>query len=100
MFEEYNKNGAVKTSITYRRGKLHGPSRLYTPGNHLISYTEYVNGKREGPAFSYYDNEQPKVLAYRKNDKLDGTAKEFNRRGELVRVVTYKDGEEIKSVKF
>ena len=32
--------------------------------------------------------------------KLDGTAKEFNRRGELVRVVTYKDGEEIKSVKF
>lgn len=66
MFEEYYKNGAVKTSITYRRGKLHGPSRLYTPGNHLISYTEYVNGKREGPAFSYYDNEQPKVLAYRK----------------------------------
>lgn len=39
-------------------------------------------------------------MAYRKNDKLDGTAKEFNRRGELVRVVTYKDGEEIKSVKF
>ncbi len=100
MFEEYYPNGAVKSSITYQDGKQHGPARLYTPDNHLTAYTEYANGLREGAACSYYENERPKVLATRKNDKLDGAAKHFNEKGELTEVVIYRNGEEINRVKF
>jgi antitoxin component YwqK of YwqJK toxin-antitoxin module len=59
-----------------------------------------VNGYREGPANTYYKNEKPKVLANRKKDKLHGTVKEFNKKGELIKVTKYKNGEEINSVKF
>ena len=61
---------------------------------------EYVNDKREGPAYSYYENEKPKILAYRKNDLLDGAAKEFNSKGELTKVIIYQNGEIIQVVEF
>lgn len=100
LFEEYYPNGAVKNSVTYLNGKLNGPSRFYTPDNHLITYTEYVNGLRHGPAFSYYKNEKPKILSYRQNDKLEGTSKEFDAKGNLKALVTYQNNKEIKRVQF
>ncbi len=100
VFEEFYPNGAVKTSVTYRNGVQHGPARMYTKDNHLTNYTEYADGVREGVAYSYYNNETPHIFAYRKNDKLDGTAKVFNTRGELVELITYQDGAEIRRTKF
>jgi antitoxin component YwqK of YwqJK toxin-antitoxin module len=39
-------------------------------------------------------------LAFCKNGKLEGTAKEFDKKGGLTALITYKNGEEINKVTF
>jgi antitoxin component YwqK of YwqJK toxin-antitoxin module len=79
---------------------LHGTSRFYTKGNNITAAVDYNKGKCSGHSNSYYLNGKPKVLAFCKNGKLEGTAKEFDKKGELTSLISYKNGEEINRVTF
>ena len=55
-------------------------------------YIHYVEGKREGPAVTYYNNGQLRSKLQFHNNQLNGTAKMYYKTGELYRVTNYVEG--------
>ncbi len=90
---EYYKHGGVKVEAEVKDDTiLHGLYKKFTPDGYLEAVYTYVEGKREGPAVTYYNNGQLRTkLTYRDN-KPDGTAKMYYKTGELYRTTDYSQG--------
>ncbi|MDZ7847815.1 MAG: hypothetical protein U5L96_14210 [Owenweeksia sp.] len=54
----------------------------------------YVNGRKEGVAKSFFKNGELWKKVHYKEDKLHGVAEVYDRQGHLLRSVTYKNGRE------
>ena len=91
---EYYDNGKIKTEAQVIHDTLaHGLYKMYTPDGYLEKVYTYVEGKREGPAVTYYNNGQVRTKLNFKDNKLNGTVTMYYKTGELYRVTQYVNGE-------
>jgi len=76
--------------------KGNGTSRLYYDTGELFEKAELKDAYREGPVTQYYKNGKIMLTGFMKEDMLDGPAKEYDSNGQLIRKITYIEGEEVK----
>ena len=50
----YHRDGAILQECFYLHGKMHGPSRLFTPEGSCLSETWFCHDKQEGKAWRHY----------------------------------------------
>jgi antitoxin component YwqK of YwqJK toxin-antitoxin module len=89
----YNQSGELIQKINYKYGKKNGYSTTYnyntnTEGT-IGSKELYVNDKKEGTAFYYYDNGRLKETVNYKNGKKEGESKEYDQNGVLITLMQY-----------
>ncbi len=97
----YYKSGRPCMKETYRNGVLHGPYETYDyPGGEIFSKGHYNNGKREGVNEYWKGQKEGGYYWMRqefKEDQFHGPWEEYNKHGELRRLLLFKEGIEIKS---
>ncbi len=90
---EYYESGGIKTEAGVKNDTiLHGLYKSYTPDGYLEKVFTYVDGKREGPAVTYYNNGQLRTKVNYHDNKMQGTASMYYKSGELYRVTNYESG--------
>jgi antitoxin component YwqK of YwqJK toxin-antitoxin module len=94
----YNHSGDLIEVINYQLGKRSGYTFTYDynnpklPGQKtLISKELYINDKKEGESFYYYNTGELKEVVYFSDGKREGYAKEFDRDSTIVTLKQYKD---------
>ncbi|MCW3108694.1 MAG: family peptidase [Segetibacter sp.] len=87
----YMEEDSVMVFATYKNGKVNGlmQARAYD----FYDQTNYVNDRKEGKSYTYYDNGTTTVTPY-KNDKKEGIASITTRDGPDYEIV-YKGDEKI-----
>ena len=76
--------------------KLHGEFKRYDGNGQLWEQYFYKNGLKHGEYKWYYDNGQLREHSFFENGEANGVCTIFDLQGEIVREITYKDGEKIK----
>jgi antitoxin component YwqK of YwqJK toxin-antitoxin module len=97
--KEYNKNQVFideKTNLTFdinTKNAFNGLLVSYYEGKNVVKekYT-YVNGKKEGPGFFYYENGELDSKFNYKNDLLNGHYQKYFQNGKLEFEHYYKNG--------
>ncbi len=90
---EYYDNGRIKTEAGVKNDTLlNGICKNYTPDGYLESVYTYVDGKKEGPGVTYYNNGKLRTKVSFRNNKLNGTVRMYYKSGELYRVTNYREG--------
>ena len=112
-----DKDGNLKFQSYRKEGKLHGPSRAYSPAGTLLAEAWYLNGLQEGKSFHYYpsgalysiqnfkngyqqgkqeyfhENQTPRILiTHYEKGFLDGDVFIFHKNGNLARKVHFSAG--------
>lgn len=94
----YNQAGELSQSVSYQLGEKSGYTYKYTYDNPLnpgqatvLSKELYVNGKREGKSFYFYNTGELKQEIYFKNNRKQGLSREFNRDSTVITVLEYND---------
>lgn len=92
----YNQSGERIQSINYKLGTKSGYSLQYIfdnpedPGQStLISKELYVNDKKEGLSFYYYDTGELKQTVLYKENQKQGLTKEYSKDGVLITLMEY-----------
>ncbi len=89
----FNQAGDVIQRIDYKYGKKNGYSYSYGYENSttpvIVSKELYVNDKKEGISWYYYDDGKVKDEVTWENGKKEGPAKEFDESGEVVTLLQY-----------
>lgn len=88
----YDEKGDTTEKISYLLGKRNGYLYKYNVKNVVnqgsINYIEskelYVNDKKEGLAYYYFENGAVKEIISYKNGKKSGPGKEFNQEGNVI----------------
>ena len=104
----YNEEGKLVKVIPFVSGVEHGMAKEYNANGTLITVTSYRNGyfqkeekinrvdklgMKQGIYRAYYDNDSPKSEGSYKDDKKDGTFKEYSPDGRVVSKEEYRNGE-------
>jgi hypothetical protein len=90
---EYYDNGEVKKMAQVINDSIpHGIMKTFTPDGYLQSVYNYKEGRREGPAVSYYNNGNLKSKMAYNNNQREGLMKMYYRTGELYREIPYIKG--------
>jgi antitoxin component YwqK of YwqJK toxin-antitoxin module len=79
---------------SYLNGKENGEWRKYFPAAVLKEKRVFINGKKEGEWIAYWENGEKQLLCHFKDDEYEGTCKEWNQAGFLVKQMNYKKGHE------
>lgn len=94
----YNQSGELVEVINYQLGKKSGYTYTYTydnpemPGRRtLVSKELYINDKREGNSFYYYNTGELKNILVFRNGKKEGYAKQFDRDSTVITLEQYQD---------
>ncbi len=94
-----NNSTKIEYEVTVLKGSKtgHGLWRRFYPHGSVYSDAMYVNGKKHGVKFTYYQEykgEKPKVWKEQpyKNGKLDGICRRYHRNGRLQAEYEYKNG--------
>lgn len=112
-----DKEGNLKFESYRKEGKLHGPSRAYSPKGALLAEAWYLNGLQEGKSFHYhpsgvlysiqnfkngyqqgkqdyfYENQKPRLLiTHYEHGVLDGDVFIFHTNGTMARKVHFSAG--------
>jgi antitoxin component YwqK of YwqJK toxin-antitoxin module len=88
----YNeKNGFLEQNLNYVNGKLNGIAETYYESGKLKEYRSYVDGKLNGIYKIYYENGNLKQESNTINDKYNGITKLYNENGSLASVENYVD---------
>jgi uncharacterized protein len=89
----YNQTGELIQKMDYKYGKKNGYSITYNynsnPEGVVESKELYVNDKKEGTAFYYFDNGNLKELVNYKDGKKEGESKEYDKNGLLITLMQY-----------
>lgn len=81
---EYDREGRVITLLAYKDGFLRRADQV----------NRYDNaGKKRGPWVSFHPNGVLAMEGYYMNDKKNGIFKKYDKRGDLISLVKYRDGE-------
>ena len=93
----YNQVGDTIEKIDYQIGKKSGFSYKYNyenknrPDGYIISKELYVNDKREGTAYTYYDNNNIKSTINYVEGKKQGLSFEYSKAGEIITILEYRN---------
>lgn len=85
LWTYYHKNSdKVMMTETYKKGKLHGPRKIFYDNGALAEEANYVEGKLEGARKLYSVKGVVLEDLNYKNGELHGPAKFYNGKGELM----------------
>lgn len=96
----YHKNGNIWKSTPFNKNAPHGVCEIYKENGELLQSINYINGKREGPSYRYWDCENlasdevyvcDKLMAGRYYDRKGGLLSQIDN-GTGFRTVFSKDG--------
>jgi antitoxin component YwqK of YwqJK toxin-antitoxin module len=62
LYQEYYKNGNVKSEINYKNGIQEGETFSYREDGSLFRNSNFVNGEYSGDGFEYYDNGNTRMI--------------------------------------
>ncbi|HYW96311.1 MAG TPA: hypothetical protein VE870_12035 [Bacteroidales bacterium] len=89
----YNQSGEVVQRINYKYGKKNGYSFSYGYANSLTPVVQskelYVNDKKEGRSYYYFDNGALKEEVMYTNGKREGPAREYDKEGDVITLLEY-----------
>jgi uncharacterized protein len=96
----YNEKGDTIEKISYLLGKKNGYSYTYNTNykddpinmGKILSKELYVNDKKEGLSFYYYNKGLLKEIIEYKANKKNGTATEYNMNGEIITIQKFSNG--------
>ena len=96
----YNESGDTLEKVNYVLGKRNGYTLTYNVENlndpmnrgRIILKELFVNDKKEGVSYAYYPNGKIKEEAYYSDSKRNGITHEFDEKGAMISVLTYKSG--------
>ena len=95
----YEKSGSLKSEITVKDNKKHGPAKKFYPTGELHTLVYYDNGIKEGETIWYYKNGQPYRVTPYENGKMHGIRKKYYKNGKIQAEIPYKNGELQKGTK-
>ena len=82
-----------KSEGTLKKGKFHGPVKIYHDNGQLEEEKTYKNSIKNGPYKTYYENGQLQQEGTFKDGQLDGPVKIYHDNGQLQQEGTFKDGQ-------
>lgn len=89
----YNQAGEVVQRIDYKYGKKNGYSFTYSyeqsPKGNLIEKELFLNDKREGLAFYFFEDGNLKEEIPYENGKKEGQGKEYDKDGNIISLLEY-----------
>lgn len=95
----YDVTGDTIEKINYMYGKKNGYYFKYNKekditslNGNIASRELYVNDKKEGPSYYYYDNGKIHEIVNYVNGKRQGLAREYSRSGEIITLIEYHNG--------
>jgi len=96
IVKNFHKNGKLANKMLYLDGKPNGPAEYYDLNGILTLKASYSSGSLEGESISYYPGTDR--IRYRlnyKNDKLEGVGTVYNKNGDVIFSIIFKDGQDI-----
>ncbi len=96
----YDVTGDTIEKINYMYGKKNGYYYTYDTKNkeitslsgNIVSKELYVNDKKEGPSYYYYDNGKVHNIINYVNGKMQGLAREYSESGQIITLLEYHNG--------
>lgn len=96
----YDVTGDTIEKISYMYGKKNGYYYKYDFKNaeitsfngNIVSKELYINDKKEGQSFYYYENGKIHNVINYVNGKMQGLAKEYSKNGEIITLLEYHNG--------
>lgn len=88
----YFKNGKVKQTTTYKKGKKHGKATAFYCNGTVSEILEFNNDKRTGKDIGYYKNGEIHYECNYKNGLRDGYSFYYDKNCKLIQKVLYKNG--------
>jgi hypothetical protein len=79
--QEFYPNGQVQYERSYKNGKSHGLTKMFSQDGTLMQDVVYVNGRKEGLWREYYPSGALKETRIYKNDKVNGIAVRYFENG-------------------
>jgi hypothetical protein len=95
----YEKSGDLKSEITVKNNKKHGPAKKYYPTGELHTLVNYVENVKEGKTVWYYKNGTPYRITQYKKGKKEGIRKVYYENGNLQAEIPFKNNELQKGTK-
>lgn len=101
VWKTFFPDESLKTEATYSYGKLNGYFKEYDAQGNLMYIKKYANDVEiyDAPELasyeirkSYYRNGKPKVVASYKDDIPEGTRREYNEQGQVIKGYIFKAG--------
>ena len=106
---EYHDNGRIKAQGNIKNGKKDGVWKLYSSRGKMIKSITYASGEiirdtesskkdslqplREGAHVNYHENGRIKISGTFKKNKKSGEWREYDKRGTIISITIYSDGE-------
>ena len=94
-YTSLNAGGALYSEFSISKGKRHGSSIVYWSNGNIAFKAEFEDGVCNGDQLFYYKNGQIQAHNKMKNDVWHGLCKEYNEDGSIVKVLRFKNGEQI-----
>lgn len=88
---------SVSEEIQYLDGKRDGDYKKYYPTGEVMMEGTYEMGKKEGRWARYFDDSSPRWEGNFVKGKRDGEWKFYDRKGNVLSSITYKDGVDLKA---
>lgn len=93
IIEHYESKKVIIQDKVKESEEIRETKEYYSNGK-IKKETRIVNG--EGKTTTYYENGKVETITTYKEGKINGTKKEFDNNGKLLKETLYKDGVEIK----
>lgn len=95
----YEKSGSLKSEITVKDNKKHGPAKKFYPTGELHTLVYYNNGIKEGETIWYYKTGQAYRVTPYESGKMHGIRKKYYKNGKIQAEIPYNNGELIEGTK-
>lgn len=94
LFTFFTDTKDTATIASYAQGKEHGVWRKFYPSGKLKEERFFKNGKKVDALIAWWENGNKQLYYFFVDDEYEGTCKEWNVEGRLVKVMNYKKGHE------
>ena len=94
-YTSLDEDGAMYSEFSISKGKRHDSSIVYWSNGNIAFKAEFEDGVCNGDQLFYYKNGQIQAHNKMKNDVWHGLCKEYNEDGSIVKVLRFKNGEQI-----
>ena len=91
MFAATSDTAEIKNYIA---GKENGTWKKFYPNHEIKEVREFNNGKKVGKMIGFWENKKSMLEYNFSDDEFNGTCKEWNYSGQLIREMNYVNGHE------